>query len=52
VDPWGSEYLVTCGDAATVVVSAGRDRQLGTDDDLVIVEPALYSEGEPLDPQP
>jgi hypothetical protein len=33
-DPWGRPYLVECGEHI-LVVSKGKDGELGTDDDLV-----------------
>jgi general secretion pathway protein G len=33
-DPWGGRFRIECGSAEVVVVSAGRDGKLGTDDDI------------------
>lgn len=33
-DPWGTRYLIECIDGKLHVVSAGRDRQFHTDDDV------------------
>ncbi|MBX3197262.1 MAG: hypothetical protein KF850_34425 [Labilithrix sp.] len=34
-DPWGSEYAIRCAPARLSALSAGPDRRLGTDDDIV-----------------
>jgi type II secretory pathway pseudopilin PulG len=39
VDPWGQPYTVECIDEDATVVSAGRDRQLGTKDDIRVPPP-------------
>jgi hypothetical protein len=33
-DPWGEEYLLAVSDGLPVVLSAGPDREPGTDDDV------------------
>jgi general secretion pathway protein G len=36
VDPWGEPWEVACVDDEVTVASAGRDRRLGTEDDIRI----------------
>ncbi len=33
-DPWGGEYRIECADEEVTVTSSGRDRKLGTEDDV------------------
>jgi len=33
-DPWGGKFNIECQEDVVLVVSAGPDRQLGTDDDI------------------
>ncbi len=33
-DAWGTEFSIRCQDEEPIVISAGRDRRFGTDDDL------------------
>lgn len=35
-DPWGSRYRLSCGGDEIEVLSPGRDRSLGTKDDIVV----------------
>jgi general secretion pathway protein G len=34
-DPWGSPYLIRCGDDDVTALSPGPDRRLGTPDDII-----------------
>jgi hypothetical protein len=36
LDPWGTQFSLTCGDDYEIVTSAGPDRSFGTDDDGVL----------------
>jgi prepilin-type N-terminal cleavage/methylation domain-containing protein len=33
-DPWGTPFVIECGEAEPTVISAGRDKQLNTEDDI------------------
>jgi len=35
-DPWGESWRIECGDDEATIISAGRDRKLGTADDIRI----------------
>jgi type II secretory pathway pseudopilin PulG len=34
-DPWGTPYKIVCADDDVTVISAGPDKKMGTDDDIV-----------------
>jgi type II secretory pathway pseudopilin PulG len=36
-DPWGNRFRVVCEDGVVSIVAAGRDAQLGNDDDIRVV---------------
>ena len=40
-DPWGSPYVWTCTDEDVIVLSFGRDRHIGTEDDIRVPPPPM-----------
>ena len=35
-DPWGTEYVIQCSADDVAVSSAGKDKQMGTEDDVTV----------------
>jgi len=46
-DPWGSPYVVRCGDDDVTALSPGPDRKLGTADDIVAPPETTVADGPP-----
>lgn len=45
-DPWGQDYIISCADDEVVVASAGPDKKMGSEDDIVVPKGASAGTGE------